>query len=131
MDEATARMYIERFTAWDSVPALTAPEVTDLVTVAQRTDINGREPVDPLWVETYDVRAAAAIGWEWKYAKAIGNYDFTNDGSSYSKSQVVANIEKMMAYYSGRGSSKTLMSIPISTQLGVTDPALLYPEQIP
>lgn len=131
MDAATARSYIERYTAWNSSPALTVEEVDDLVTASQRPDVDGREPADVDWIETYDVRAGAAMGWEWKLAKVMGNFDFTNDGSSYQKSQVVANIEKMIAHFGGRGSAKTLTSIPIATELGVMDPVLLWPDQVP
>lgn len=131
MDAATALKYIQRFTAWDTAPALTVEEVSDLVTASQRPDVDGREPSDVDWIETYDVRAGAAMGWEWKLAKVMGNYDFTNDGSNYQKSQVVANIEKMISYYGSRGSSKTLTSIPIATEHGIQDPVLLWPDQIP
>lgn len=127
MTAAEARKYIERFTGWNYAPKLTEAEVDDLVLLARRPDAYGREPTDLNWVETYDVRAAAGIGWEWKLAKVVGGYDFTADGLTVSRSTMIDRIEREIERYKG-GSKKTLQSVPVITR---TPDVLPYPEQVP
>lgn len=44
--------------------------------------------INPNWIPTYDINAAAADIWEEKAAAIVCNFDFAADGASYSRDQV-------------------------------------------
>jgi len=66
--------------------------------------------VNPEWMPTYDLNAAAADVWEEKSSTLIGagtSMDFSADGSSFRKSQIVEQYTERARYYRSRVSSKT------------------------
>lgn len=46
--------------------------------------------------EVYDVRTATYAAWQLKLSKAQGYFDFSADGQSVSRAQVVSHIERAM-----------------------------------
>lgn len=72
MDETAARARLTRMVAAAKEPKLDDSALDDLVALAQRADAAGVAPSDPAWVPTWDLNAAAAEGWRWKAAKAVG-----------------------------------------------------------
>lgn len=58
-------------------------------------DADGYEPDDTDWTATYDLHAAAADIWDEKAAAVASDYDFSADGSSLQRSQVVAAYQRM------------------------------------
>jgi hypothetical protein len=70
------------------------------------------------WIETYDLNAAAAKVWDEKAAAAACNFDFSADGASYTRSQVIAHYNKMASKY--RSQSRPGSAGFISSQREVT-----------
>lgn len=75
-------------------------------------DRNGLAPDDEDWSGRWDVYAAAAQIWDEKAAKVVGTYDFSSDGASFQRSQIVQQYREQARYMRARGSAR---SIPIST----------------
>lgn len=69
-------------------PVISSDELALIVDQAKRADSNGLAPSDPDWVETYDLAAAVATGWEIKAAKAAGGYAFTDNGQTLHREQI-------------------------------------------
>lgn len=51
------------------------------------------------WAPTWDLNYAAELAWEQKAAKAAGRFDFTTDGQTFRRAQVLANCERMAARF--------------------------------
>lgn len=99
MDEAAARARLERLVAASDAPVLDDADLVELLVVARRPDPYGRVYGEAGYEETWDLRAAAAEGWRWKAARCVTHFDFSADGSSLSKSQVLAHCLQMAAEY--------------------------------
>lgn len=78
---------------------------TDALLVAAITryplpDVSGEWPLltsgsaNTDWTATYDLANAAADVWDEKAANVAGMYNFTADGATYNKSQVVDQYER-------------------------------------
>lgn len=65
-------------------------------------DTAGLISTDTGWVATYDLNAAAALLWGDKVAKLAGNFDFSADGGSYSRSQAYDHARGREAFYMSR-----------------------------
>lgn len=102
MNEAEARIRLEMMTAHDVDPALAAPEIDALVSMAKRADSEGRAPSDVDWVPTWDLNSSAAKGWELKAGKASARFAFTTDGQTFQRQQVLAHCNRMAATYRRR-----------------------------
>jgi hypothetical protein len=59
------------------------------------------------WVPTYDLHAAAADVWEEKASAVAGDFDFSADGASYSRSQVYEQYMRKARHHRARRSAKT------------------------
>ena len=59
--------------------------------------------VGTLWTPTYDIHAAAVAGCLLKASKAAGRFDFTTDGQTFNRSQIIAHWRGMAADYRRRG----------------------------
>lgn len=64
------------------------------------------------WTATYDLHAAAAAIWEEKAAGQSAKYDFSADGGSYQRSQMMQQCLQMARYYASRRSPKTIILVP-------------------
>lgn len=60
------------------------------------------------WVTTYDLHAAAADVWQEKAAALLHLYDFSADGGSYSRSQMVAQANSRVRFHLARRNIKTI-----------------------
>ena len=58
--------------------------------------------VNPDWIPTYDLHAAAADVWEEKAAAYVGQYDFSADGGNYSRSQAYEQCISRARYHRSR-----------------------------
>lgn len=74
-------------------------------------DVNGLDPIDTGWIPTYDLPAAAADVWEEKGAAAVGNFDFSADGGSFSRNQVHQQCMQMARHFKSRASMRTIRSV--------------------
>lgn len=109
MDWAGARVRLSAMVAASSRPVLTDDEVGLLLDGVKVVDLYGLAPVDPGWAPTFDLDAAALEGWRWKAGQVAGDFAFSADDASYSKGDVIAHCERMIAMYAGRvmGSAQT------------------------
>lgn len=103
MTEAEARAALERLVDAAAQPVLSSADVDTLVMFARRPDAAGRVYGEAGWEETWALRAAAAEGWRWKAARCVSHYDFSADGASMSKSQVLAHCLQMVGLYDSYG----------------------------
>lgn len=96
MDIETARTILVGYLGGAGArPVLTGAEVTDLLDRFRVLDGYGLRPGDANWTGTWALNAAAAEGWRMKAARAAGDFDFSADGASYSKAQVMAHCNEM------------------------------------
>lgn len=109
MDEAEARERLRRMVAADTAPSLSEAEVDDLVSLARTTDAMGLNYGDAGWTPAYRLSRAALEGWRWKMAKASGGFDFSSDGASYSRSQVIDHCERMIKQYGKKAGVTTVI----------------------
>lgn len=73
-----------------------APGVWECSTVPPTWEVN------PLWVATYDLHAAAAVVWEEKAATLAGEYDLTSEGIVYRNSQRYEHALEMARHHRAR-----------------------------
>lgn len=99
MDREVALALLTEKVAATSRPVLSPPAVDALLTAYQTQDADGRPPTDAAWVGTYDLNAAAAEGWRMKAGKVAGDFNFSADGGSYSKADVLAHCLEMESKY--------------------------------
>ena len=64
--------------------------------------------VNPVWVETYDINHTASDLWSEKAANVAHHYDFSADGGSYQRSQMVERAQRMSNYYLARRNPSTI-----------------------
>ena len=99
---ATALIRLRAMTGGANAPTLTAEELDALLDMSQLADIEDLPPSDALWTPTYNLNIGAAEGWRWKMAKAVGGYDFSADGATYNRSQIITQCKQMLTQYQGR-----------------------------
>jgi hypothetical protein len=101
--DAAITTYIETYPLVDEngesprVPSMTIPETM---------------MVNPDWMATYDLHAAAADIWEEKAAVVSVDYDFNADGATLNRSQVYEHMMSQARYHRSRRSPKTITQIP-------------------
>lgn len=75
MDAVQARTALEAMVAWDSSPVLSVAEVTDLLTLARRSDASGTPATIPTWqasqryIKDQFVKPTVANGHRYKVAE--------------------------------------------------------------
>lgn len=112
MNTADAYERLRILTRADDDPTLDNAELEMLLELAATTDADDLAPDDDDWTPTYDrvgVYRAVAEGWTLKAGKAAGRFDFTTDGQTFRRSQIVDHCEAMAARYR----RKTNQSAPI------------------
>lgn len=124
MDAAAARVRLKAMTTADSAPVLSVDELTALLSMAALADADGRAPTDVAWDPTYDLNRAAAEGWRWKVGKLAGSaFDFTADGATFDRSQMVTHCEKMIAQYQRKIVGSAVVYAPIAAAYPAEDEA--------
>lgn len=114
MDREVALGILEDRVAATSRPVL-APATLERILDQWRTpDADGRTSSDTTWVGSWDLNAAAAEGWRVKAGLVAGDFNFSADGASYSKADVLAQCLEMEAKYASRshGILSTLAGVP-------------------
>jgi hypothetical protein len=99
-DDDAITVFIERYPLLDERGEV--PYTWDTTTEPPTEEDND------LWIATYDLHAAAADIWQEKAAIVAGDFDFSADGGSYSRSQVVAQFERQARYHSARRKPGTI-----------------------
>lgn len=64
--------------------------------------------VNSAWTATYDLNSAAAEVWMEKAAALASAYDFTADGGSFNRSQMIKHAQSMAAYYRARRAARSV-----------------------
>lgn len=59
-------------------------------------------PVGSSCPKSYDLNAVASLVWDEKAAALAANYDFSEEGGSYSRSQAYIHAKKQARYYAAR-----------------------------
>lgn len=77
-------------------------------------DADGYDSTDADWVATYDLNSAAAEVWQEKAAALTGNFDFSADGASFSRSQAHAQAAKQARYYAARRMPTTITLVRVT-----------------
>lgn len=99
MDREVALTLLTEKVAATSRPVLDPAVVSALLDANPQEDRTGRGPTDTLWEGTWDLNAAAAEGWRMKAGKVAGDFNFSADGASYSKADVLAHCLEMESRY--------------------------------
>lgn len=102
MDRPGALARLTEMVAADQRPVLPPASVGRLLDDFRVRDRNGNMVTDPGYVETWNLNAAAAEGWRRKAALVAGDFTFSADDASYSKGDVLANMERMAAMYAAK-----------------------------
>jgi hypothetical protein len=93
---------LKKLTAWNTDPALTEPELDELLAAAALEDKTGLGPLHEDWTPTYDLNAAAASAWLIKAGRASSTTE-TEPDSFYVTSKVFDNCCKMASIYRAKG----------------------------
>jgi len=104
MLRATAKIQLQRMTAYAVAPTLCDDEIEALLDLSRRAAADGRGIDDSGWIETYDLNWAAYEGWNWKAAKCSDQFAtaISADGISMHAEQVFDHCEKMADRYRRR-----------------------------
>jgi hypothetical protein len=68
------------------------------------------QQVNPLWIATYDLAAAAADIWTEKAAELTGKFDFAADGASFARSQAYQQAIGQARYYAARRKPRAMQA---------------------
>ena len=63
------------------------------------------------WVATYDLHAAAADVWEEKAAAVQALYDYSADGTQFTRSQLYEQAMKQARYHRSRRAPRTMTAV--------------------
>ena len=105
MDQVAALARFQAHCPPDSDPPLSWDIVDDCISAAVTADADGVLPSESGWVPTYSRRGiwlAIVRGWEAKASAAADRFDFTTDGQSFRRSQVIDHCEARAATYRRR-----------------------------
>ena len=95
-DQAIARTLIERAVAWSSEPALTADDVTTLLTMAESTNVTSGLPE---WTVA-DLNRVASLGWSWKAGIASASFSASvGPGKTFELQQQYDHALQMSELY--------------------------------
>jgi hypothetical protein len=76
------------------------PDITGVRNSAQVSDGQVRwMDAGGTWVPTWDLDLAAAHGWELKAGKVAGRFDFTTDGQTFRRGQLLDHARTMSKMY--------------------------------
>lgn len=102
MDETDALAWLTLRTDATAEPVLDSGALQLLLELATTVDADGYEPTDDEWTATYSVQGlyrAAAEAWTIKAGKCAGKFDFTTDGQTFRRSQMVDHCEAQAAMW--------------------------------
>lgn len=121
MTYAQALVRLEAMTAAQSAPLLTTDELAVLLEQNQVVDATGLAPTAAGYVPTWDLNRAACEGWRWKAGKCAGLFDFTADGATFNRAQMLDHCEKMIAQYARKVMGSVPVQAPIATSYPIED----------
>jgi len=121
----TASGDLERFRRMVAEPGTATYSDSALVTTISRyplPDVSGEWPLltsgsaNTDWTATYDLANAAADVWSEKAVAFVGYFNFTADGATFNKKEVLENYERQARKWRSRRSagSHTVYASPVS-----------------
>lgn len=122
MNRASALARLTNMVAASSRPVLSSDDLTALLDLHRVPDADGLLVNEAGYTDTWDadcLNGAAAEGWRWKAGRVAGDFDFSADGASYSKGEVMAKCLEMEAHYLARQSGSSQVQ-------GAVDPRTSY-----
>lgn len=99
MDAAEAQATLKDYLGDDVRPALGDATLARLVARFRIADTAGRRPDDTHWEPSYALNAAAAEGWRMKASRVAADFNFSADGASFSKGDVIEHFLQMERQY--------------------------------
>lgn len=102
LPRAVALETLTRMVAADIHPGVDGPTLDALLDDARQVDSWGRHWDDEGWIETFDLNAAAAAGWEAKAGRLSDRFDVSTDGSALQRSQLHAHCLAQADRYRAR-----------------------------
>jgi hypothetical protein len=81
-------------------PQITDGALADALVMYAVVDGFGLSPVEPLWVERYDMYGAAIEVLSWKKSAAVGMVNFNADGTQAALSDISTHLNERIQYYS-------------------------------
>lgn len=102
MDREVALGILTDRVAAASRPVLAPATLERILDQWATPDALGRPKSDADWDPSYDLNAAAAEGWRIKAGMVAGDFNFSADGASYSKADVLAHCLEMETKYASR-----------------------------
>jgi hypothetical protein len=113
MDAATARATLVSYLGGPSArPALEDAELDAILSRFRLTDADGRRPDDQGWLGAYALNAAAAEGWRIKASRVAADFNFSADGASFSKGDVMAKCLEMEQHYAALDNGSLYLDDP-------------------
>ena len=97
----TALEELKMLTDWDTEPALTETEVSEILDAAALTDAAGLAADDEGWDPTYDMNRAASRVWLVKAARAASLTE-SDPETGKPTSIIFENCRRMAALYASR-----------------------------
>ena len=92
---------LKMLTDWDTEPALTEAEITDILDAAALADADGLLPEEEGWEPAYDLDRAAARVWLVKAARAASLTE-ADPETGKPTSIIFENCRRMAAHYASR-----------------------------
>jgi hypothetical protein len=102
VNESDAVAMIDAYCPFTDDPALSSTQQTQLLALAVTVDADGVAPSEAGWTPTYSrvgCWRAIAEGWQIKAGLAAPRFDFTTDGQSFRRSQIMDHCEAMAVKY--------------------------------
>jgi len=98
--EANALRNLSRMVAAEEDPYLSDFEVSELLLGAQTVDLDGVSPADGAWVPTWDLKYAAAAGWDLKSAYCANRFRFrAEEQQTFDRQQIFEHCQAMAKRY--------------------------------
>ncbi len=105
-DEEELRAWLGATAAVDVAPTLSPEQVSAAINASRVVDAEGRAPVDPGWVATWNGYYAAALLLDQKAGQAVvtktgGVQSFSSEGSSVTRTEgsTAADFRALAAHY--------------------------------
>jgi hypothetical protein len=93
---------VTEYSAAGEFPEVSQAAVEQIVHRCARMDSDGALPTDEDWHPTFDVYAATATVFEVKAARVAARFDFSTDGQTLNRSQMVAQLQAQAKMWRAR-----------------------------
>lgn len=130
MDRTEAIARVSLYSAPDKAPLVTQDEVGQVVDAARTVDADGLSPGSVGYLDTWDLNGAISAVWAIKAARCAGDFNFSADGSSFSKADILAHCLEMEAKYAARSQTGGLGTIQVTGTNGPFNPLDTIAERV-